>query len=62
MSIKNSFNYHDREKYEQLLKVSNPQKVITNAIRYFNDPDIELYLSTVKNKKYMIINKDNIKF
>ena len=61
MSIKNSFNYHDREKYEQLLKVSNPQKVITNAIRYFNDPNIELYLSTVKNKKYMIINKDHMK-
>ena len=61
MSIKNNFNYHDREKYEQLLKVSNPQKVIENAIRYFNDPYIELYLSTLKNKKYMIINKDNMK-
>lgn len=61
MPYRNSFYYHDKEKYEQLLKVSDPQKVITNAIKYFNDPNIELNLSTLKNKKYMIINKDNMK-
>ena len=61
MSIKNNFKYHDKDKYEQLLKVSNPQKVIENAIKYFNDPNIEIYLSTLKNKKYMVINKDTMK-
>ena len=59
--MKNNFKYHDKDKYEQLLKVSNPQKVIENAIKYFNDPNIEIHLSTFKNKKYMIINKDNMK-
>ena len=61
MSIKNNFKYHDKDKYEQLLKVSDPQKVFENAVKYFDDPNIELYLSTLKNKKYMIINKDNMK-
>ena len=61
MSIKNNFIIHDKDKYEQLLKVSNPKKVIENAIKYFNDPNIEINLSTVKNKKYMIINMDTMK-
>lgn len=60
MSIKNNFNYHDKDKYQQLLKVSNPQKVVENAIKYFNDPNIQVYLSTHKNKKYMVVNKDNM--
>ena len=37
------------DKYEQLLKVSNPRKVIENAIKYFNDPNIEIHLSSFKN-------------
>ena len=61
MSIKNNFKYHDKDKYEQLLKVSNPQKVIENAIKYFNDPNIEIHLSTFKNKKYMIMNTEKMK-
>ena len=61
MSIKNNFIIHDKDKYEQLLKVSNPKKVIENAIKYFNDPNIEINLSTVKNKKYMIMNMDTMK-
>jgi hypothetical protein len=34
MSIKNNFYYNDIDKYEELLRVSNPKKVVENAIRY----------------------------
>ncbi len=60
MSIKNNFYYHDIDKYEELLKVSNPQKVVENAIKYLNNPDIKLYISTHKNKKYMLYDKEKI--
>ncbi len=40
MSIKNNFYYHYTDKYEELLKVSNPQKVVENVIKYLNDPVI----------------------
>lgn len=46
--------FTDTKKYNELLKVSNPDKVIQNAKKYFNDPNIEIYLSPSKNKKYMI--------
>jgi hypothetical protein len=58
MSIKNNFYYHDKDKYEELLKVSNLKKVNENAIKYLNDPDIVLYISTQKNKKYMLYDKE----
>lgn len=45
-------NYKD--KLEQLKKVSNPKEVIKNAQHYFNDPDIKVYLSKRKDKKYAI--------
>jgi hypothetical protein len=45
-------NYKD--KIEQLLKVSNPKEVIKKAQQYFNNPDIKVYLSNRKNKKYAI--------
>ena len=45
-------NYKD--KLEQLLKVSNPKEVIKKAQQYFNNPDIKVYLSNRKNKKYAI--------
>ena len=45
-------NYKD--KLEQLKKVSNPKEVIKNAQQYFNDPDIKVYLSNRKDKKYAI--------
>lgn len=45
-------NYKD--KLEQLKKVSNPKEVIKNAQQYFNDPDIKVYLSKRKDKKYAI--------
>ena len=43
-----------KDKIEQLLKVSNPKEVIKKAQQYFNDPDIKVYLSNRKNKKYAI--------
>lgn len=55
----------NEEKLEQLLKVSNPKKVIQNAQHYFNDPNIKVYLSTRKNSKYSIydpINKKLVHF
>ena len=52
-------NYKD--KLEQLKKVSNPKEVIKNAQQYFNDPDIKVYLSNRKNKKYAIYDKINKK-
>ena len=56
----NDLIYSDKDKYEQLLKISNPKKVIENAINYFNDPNVKVYLSNSKYKKYMIVNKDNM--
>jgi hypothetical protein len=52
-------NYQD--KLEQLLKVSNPKEVIRNAQHYFNNPDIKVYLSNRKNKKYAIYDPNNKK-
>lgn len=46
------------DKIEDLKKVSNIKKVIINAIKYFNDTSIKVYLSTRKNKKFMIKNPD----
>lgn len=43
-----------KDKLEQLKKVSNPKEVIKNAQQYFNDPDIKVYLSKRKDKKYAI--------
>jgi len=52
--VKNELIYDDYDRYERLLRVSNPDKVIKNAIKYFNDPNIKVYLSTTKSKKYMV--------
>lgn len=52
-------NYKD--KLEQLLKVSNPKEVIKKAQQYFNNPDIKVYLSNKKNKKYAIYDPNNKK-
>jgi hypothetical protein len=50
-----------KDKLEQLSRVSNPKKVIENAQRYFNDPDVRIYLSTRKNSKYAIYDPKNDK-
>ena len=52
-------NYKD--KLEQLLKVSNPKEVIKKAQQYFNNPNIKVYLSNRKNKKYAIYDPNNKK-
>ena len=48
------YNEDQKGKLEQLLRVSNPEKVIENAKHYFNDPNIKVFLSTRKNSKYAI--------
>jgi hypothetical protein len=55
-----SFHYSNKDKYQELLKVSNPDKVVINAIKYFKDPNIKVYLSSSKSYKYMIYD-DNLK-
>ena len=35
-------------KLSQLLQVSDPKQVILNAQKYFNDPNIKVYLSPKK--------------
>ena len=59
------YNEDQKGKLEQLLRVSNPEKVIENAKHYFNDPNIKVFLSTRKNSKYAIydpINKKLVHF
>jgi hypothetical protein len=52
---------YDKEKMNELLKVSTPKTVVENAIKYFNNPDIKVYLSPHKNKKYSIYNPNTKK-
>lgn len=44
------------DKYSELLKVSNPRKVLKRLNNYI--PGVDLYVSTRKGKKYMIQNPD----
>ena len=44
------------DKYEELLKYSNPQKVLKRLSKYL--PGNRLYVSTKKGKKYMLQNPD----
>jgi hypothetical protein len=46
-------NYDD--KLKELMKISNPAKVLKNAKKYFNNPNVKIYVSSKKDKKYMII-------
>jgi len=48
-------------KLAHLKMVSNPKRVIENAQHYFNDPNIKVYLSPVKNKKYAVYDPNNKK-
>jgi len=45
------------EKYEELLKYSNPQKVKKLVKKYLGD-DVKLFVSTRKDKKYMVQDPD----
>lgn len=44
------------DKYTELVQYSNPQKVSRNLQRYL--PGTKLYISTRKNKKYMVQQPD----
>ena len=44
------------DKFKELLKVSDPKEVDKRAMKIFNK---EVYLSTRKNKKYMIKDDNN---
>ena len=48
------------QKYAELIKVSNPERVSLNLKRYFKNEKVvpNLLLSSRKNKKYMIISED----
>lgn len=47
------------DKYKQLLKISNPDEANKNAKKYYKN---DIYISTRKNKKYMILNPKNNKW
>jgi hypothetical protein len=48
----------DDEKYHELMKYSNPNRVLKNLEKYLDKP-VHLFLSTRKNKKYMIKKPDD---
>ena len=45
---------------EKICKVSNPKMVLKQLEKYYGD-EVDLYLSTSKNKKYMVFNEDGKK-
>jgi len=49
-----TFHINDKEKYKQLLEVSDPKIVLKNAIKYLGK-DVNLYISASKSYKYMIL-------
>jgi hypothetical protein len=44
------------DKLKILLTVSVPQKVLELAKKYFDNNDVKIYVSPVKNKKYRLFN------
>ena len=48
------------DKGKDILQFSNPNIVIKKAYKYFGE-NIPIYLSTKKDKKYMVINPDGKK-
>jgi len=49
-------------RFNQLLTVSNPDKVKKNLKKYIPKDTPDLFISNRKNKKYMILNPDTNKF
>ncbi len=45
---------------EKICKVSNPKMVLKQLEKYYGD-EVDLYLSTSKNKKYMVFDEDGKK-
>jgi hypothetical protein len=51
--------YNNNElKYKELIKVSDPEKVLENLKKYLGD-DVKLYISNTKTHKYYVINPNN---
>jgi len=48
------------DKYNELIKYSDPKKVLKNAIHFYG-PDVYIDVSTRKDKKYMIFDDVNKK-
>ena len=51
-----------KQKRLNIWDVSNPILVLRNAQKYFNDPNIQLFLSTRPEKKYMMFDDKNNKW
>lgn len=49
------YELEDENKLNELLTISNPKEVLKRAKEYLGD-DVKLYISTRKNKKYMVYN------
>ena len=49
-------------RFNQILNVSNPDKVKKNLKKYFPKDTPDLFISNRKNKKYMILNPEKNKF
>ena len=49
-------------RFNQLLNVSNPEKVLKNMKKYFKKDVPELFISNKKNKKYQILDQNTNKF
>ena len=45
---------------EKICEVSNPEMVLKQLEKYYGD-EVDLYLSTSKNKKYMVFDEDSKK-
>jgi hypothetical protein len=58
MVRKNFMMYSSQEKYNELLKYSNPIKVFKKAKEYNINPN-DIYMSWLKRKKYVLITPDN---
>lgn len=54
------YNYNDKDKLGLLLTISSPKEVIKKAKEYLGD-DVEIFISSNKNKKYMVLNPETDK-
>ncbi len=54
------YNYNDKDKLGLLLTISNPKEVIQKAKEYLGN-DVEIFISSNKNKKYMVLNPETDK-
>ena len=58
MVRKNFIVYSTQEKFNELLKYSNPAKVLKKAKEYDINPN-NIYLSWLKSKKYVLMTPDD---